>query len=206
MADKLDKQIRQLAAMAYGEASCADDAEEMSAIASVLIRQRDARGYQDMATFAAQEPSFSFVVSDGNARYARLMNASENDIDKHAGMKAAVRAAINAVNGGPDKSNGAYFWDGADIKSNYQHHFKVRHGIKFSDPAHNIYGIVESTKIGIVYKSTKTKYAKTGKILITREEVDRYDHLYDSTAACGGTIFWKFNQHYLDVTHARNYK
>jgi hypothetical protein len=206
MTDKLDKQVRQLAAMAFGEASSADDENEMSAIASVLVRQRDARGYTDIATFAAQEPSFSFVVSDGNARYSKVMKALEADIAKHKGMKAAVKAAINAINGGPDKSNGAYFWDGADIRSNYKRHFKVRHGIKFSDPAHNIYNIPESTKVGIVYKITKKKNAKTGQVTTAREEVGRYDHHYDSTAAYGGTIFWKFNQQFLDVTHARNYK
>lgn len=206
MDDKLDKQIRQLAAMAYGEASSAADKDEISAIASVLVRQRDARGYKDIATFAAKEPSFSFVVSDGNARYSKLMKASEKDIAKHDGMTAAVDAATNAINGGPDKSNGAYFWDGADIRSNYKRHFKVRHGIKFSDPAHNIYNIEESTKVGIVYKTMKTKNAKTGKVTTVREEIGRYDHHYDSTAAYGGTIFWKFNQHFLDVTRARNYK
>lgn len=206
MGDKLDKQIRQLAAMAYGEASPAADKDEISAIASVLVRQRDARGYTDIATFAAKEPSFSFVVSDGNARYSKLMKASEKDIAKHDGMTAAVDAATNAINGGPDKSNGAYFWDGADIRSNYKRHFKVRHGIKFSDPAHNIYNIEESTKVCIVYKTMKTKNAKTGKVATVREEIGRYDHHYDSTAAYGGTIFWKFNQHFLDVTRARNYK
>lgn len=42
---------------------------------------------------------------------------------------------------GKDLSSGGYFWDGADIKSNYKNHFKVKHGIRFSDPSHNIYGI-----------------------------------------------------------------
>ena len=52
----------------------------------------------------------------------------------------------------------------------------------------------------------KTKNAKTGTVTTVREEIGRYDHHYDSTAAYGGTIFWKFNQHFLDVTRARNYK
>ena len=55
-------------------------------------------------------------------------------------------------------SNGAYFWDGADIKPNYATHFKVRHGIKFTDPAHNIYDIKESTTTTVnLYKTTKKK-------------------------------------------------
>lgn len=120
--------------------------------------------------------------------------------------KMAILAAINALEGGVDKSNGAYFWDGADIKSNYKHHFKVRRGIKFTDPSHNIYGIQESTKIVIKYKTTKVKNTGTGKVSITRVEVGRYDQQYDSTAAYGGTIFWKFNPQFLDVTHGWEYK
>jgi hypothetical protein len=90
-------------------------------------------------------------------------------------------------------------------RSNYKRHFKVRHENKFSDAAHNIYNIAEFTKLGIVYKNSKTRNAKTGQVTTLREEVGRYDHHYDSTAAYGGTIFWKF-KHFLDVTHARNYK
>lgn len=208
MADTLDKQTRQLASMAYGEGSSDDDSDEMSAIASVLVRQRDARGYNDIGTFVSAEPSFSFVVSDGNKRYATLMAATEKEIEANDGMKAAVVAAKNALNGGPDKSNGAYFWDGADIESNYKHHFKVKQGIKFTDPSHNIYALKESTKLVIKYKIIKTRIGKgkTKHFKIKKVEVGRYDHVYESTAAYGGTIFWTFSQDYLDVTHAKEYK
>jgi hypothetical protein len=205
MTDILDQQTRQLAAMAYGEASSRhDDLDEMSAVASVLIRQRDARGYSDMAMFTSSEPTFSFVVRDGNERYSKLMKASEKDIDKNKGMKAAVAAAKNALSGGTDKSNGAYFWDGADIKTSYKHHFKVKQGIKFTDPAHNIYAIKESTKLVIKYKITKKKIE--GKLIIEKKETGRYDYVYESTAAHGGSIFWKFGKDYLDVTHSKGYK
>ncbi len=205
MTDTLDQQARQLAAMAYGEASARyDDPDEMSAVASVLIRQRDARGYSDMATFTLSEPTFSFVVRDGNERYSKLMKASEKDIDKDKGMKAAVVAAKNALSGGADKSNGAYFWDGSDIKKNYKHHFKVKQGIKFTDSVHNIYEIKESTKLVIKYKITKKKIG--GKLIIEKKETGRYDHVYESTATHGGSIFWKFSKDYLDVTHSKGYK
>jgi hypothetical protein len=205
-AQPIDAQTKQLAAMAYGEASLQNNADEMMAIASVLVRQRDARGYSDMATFTKSEPSFSFAVSDGNKRYHALMNTSDDKIAKNPGMQAAIDAARNALAGGPDKSNGAYFWDGADIKTNYSKHFKVRHGIKITDPSHNIYGIKDSTDLVIKYKTTKVKDKKTGKVTIKKEEIGRYDHVYDSTAGIGGTIFWKFNPDYLSVTHAKEYK
>jgi hypothetical protein len=205
-AHALDAQTKQLAAMAYGEASLQNNPDEMMAIASVLVRQRNARGYSDMATFTRSEPSFSFAVSDGNKRYLALMNTSAEKIAEHPGMQAAVNAALNALKSGPDKSNGAYFWDGADIKTNYAKHFKVRHGIKITDPSHNIYGIADSTDLVIKYKTTKIKDAKTGKVTIKKAEIGRYDHVYDSTAGIGGTIFWKFNPDYLSVTHAKEYK
>ena len=76
----------------------------------------------------------------------------------------------------------------------------MRGGIKFTEPSHNIYEIPESSKIEIKYKITKTKDRKTGKISKVTEEVGRYDHQYDSTAAHGGTIFWKLNPEFLTVT------
>jgi hypothetical protein len=202
---KTDQETRLLAAMAYGEASAGDVAEEMSALASVLVRQRAARGYTSISTFASSDRTFSFVVKDGNERYRKLINASEAQLEKDSGMNAAVAAAKNALAGGPDLSNGAYFWDGGDIKTNYKIHFKVRNGIRFSQPGHNIYGISESTKL-IILNKTIVKKSK-GKVISTETaEVGRYDHVYVSTAAFGGTIFWKNNQEYMTVTGAKAHK
>lgn len=204
--EKISTETRILAAMAYGEASPNDVPEEMAALARVLVRQRDARGYSDMSNFVTSDKNFSFVVKDGNVRYKRFMAASEADIADNSGMTAALEGARNALSGsGNDLSNGAYFWDGADIKSNYKGHFKVRHGIRFSDPAHNIYGIAESTKLEIVTKTIVKK--KKGKVISTETvEVARYDHIYVSTAAYGGTIFWKHNAAYMKATGAKEYK
>lgn len=202
----LDTEVRLLAAIAYGESSTKDDVDELFALASVLVRQRDARGYKDIASFAAKEKTFAYAAVDGNHRFGKLMKASEQDIERHAGMTAAVEAAVNALNGGEDKSNGAYFWDGADIKTNYAAHFKVRRGIKFTEPSHNLYGIQDSIKIEILYKTTEIKNRKTGKISKVKEEIGRYEHQYDSTAAYGGTIFWKLNPQFLKVTKGREYK
>lgn len=203
--NKLDPETRLLAAMAYGEASAADVPEEMNALASVLVRQRNARGYASMATFTSSDRTFSFVVKDGNERYRKLMDASEAQVEANPGMSAAVLAARNALAGGPDLSNGAYFWDGRDIKTNYKRHFKVRHGIKFADPKHNIYEIAESRKL---IKLNKTVVKRSNGKVISKEtvEVGRYDHVYVSTAAFGGTIFWKNNDDYMAVTRAKAHK
>lgn len=201
-----DAETKQLAAMAYGESSPHNNEEEMMAIASVLVRQRDARGYTDIGTFAKNEKTFSFVVGDNNARYQALMKTSGEELAQNHGMQKAMAAARNALNYGPDKSNGAYFWDGADIKSHYATHAKVLKGVKITDPSHNIYGIKDSTNLMILYKSIKIRNKKTGQVSIRKEEHARYDHVYESTAGIGGTIFWKFSEGYIKATHAKPYK
>lgn len=204
MSNKLDSETRLLAAIAYGEASTEDIFEEMAAIANVMVRQQKARGYSTIAEFTSKESTFSFVVRDGNERFAIMKKAREAQIEKSAAMSNAVRAARNAMAAdGVDYSGGAYFWDGSDIKANYNNHFKVRHGIKFTDSSHNIYGIKESTALVIKTKTTKRKV--DGKIVVKKEEIYRYDHIYESTAGYGGTIFWRQNPDYLRYTRSREY-
>ncbi|MEM5433529.1 hypothetical protein [Cupriavidus oxalaticus] len=200
----LDSETRLLAAIAYGEASTADVFEEMAALASIVLRQSKARGYSSLASFTGNEKSFSFVVSDGNKRYKRLMGATAAQLEKSAAMTDAIKAARNAFSGGTDYSNGAYFWDGADIKTKYETHFKVRHGIRFTNPSHYIYSIRESTKLIIKKKTTKAKV--DGKIVTNTKELYRYDHIYESTAALGGTIFWKQSDDYMKFTGAKAYR
>lgn len=84
MSDVNPDELRLLAAMAFGESSNLNDFEEMAGIASVLIRQRDARGYASMQDFVKKEPTYSYVVSDGNARYATLMQLEEAQVQKEA--------------------------------------------------------------------------------------------------------------------------
>lgn len=201
---KLTEEVRMLAAMAYGEGSTADDMQEIYALASVLRRQQLARGYASIKEFGTKDKSFSFVTSDGNERYNKLMKATEVQISKSPGMSIALKAAENALSGGVDYSNGAFFWDGTDIKTNYSKHFKVKHGIKFTDPAHNIYDLKETTIQTIsLYKTTKKKV--NGKVVTERTLVDSADHVYESTAAHGGTIFWKQSPHYLNVTKSKDW-
>lgn len=200
----IDAETKLLASMAYGESSAQNVADEMSALASVLVRQRAARGYATMADFAKGEKNFSYVTSDKNPRYNKMIKATDAAIRKDAGMLMAIAAAENALKGGPDKSNGAYFWDGADIKTHYDTHFKVGVGIKFTDPSHNIYGIAESTHLFIKTKTVKKRV--NGKVETKIEEIGRYDHVYDSTTAIGGTIFWKNNDDYMKLTKCKPYK
>jgi hypothetical protein len=259
MAEIDQKELTLLAAMAYGESYYKkDNFEEMAGIASVLIRQRQARGYATMQKFTEAEPSYSFVVKDGNPRYAQLINTTEKEVFEisesaisqgtvlsteisaikehietapkkesaalkrqlaekekllrktqqraaaNAGHVMAYKAARNALEGGADYSNGAFFWDGWDVKTNYKNHPKVKQGIKIADPSHDVFGITENLVEIIKYKVTTV--TKNGKKTQTKEEIGRYDHIYESTAGHGGTIFWKFNPDYVRLENAKEYK
>ncbi|MEY4750590.1 MAG: hypothetical protein RIQ60_2804 [Pseudomonadota bacterium] len=197
--EPLDEETRALAAVAYGESSVQDVYEEMAGIACVLVRQQKARGYPSIRTFLSKDKSFAYAAGDGNERHARLKSAREEDIEKDAGMSAAVRAARNALSGSPvDYSNGAWFWDGADIKTNYADHAKVLAGLHITDAAHNIYGIQDSVVAGEEW--WRDASGKATKLRGT------WKYAYDSTAAHGGTIFWKYNSDYLRATGSKEYR
>ena len=189
----IDIDTRMLAATAYGEGSSKDVFEEMAAIANVLVRQQKARGHASVSAFIKADKTFAFAAHDGNERYAKLMAATLDEINQDAGMAAAVRGAINALADKPvDHANGAYFWDGADIKTNYNNHAKVLGGIHITDPKHNIYAIKDKEVPGEAWwidaKGKKTK--SRGK----------WRYKYDSTAAWGGTIFWKYNADFVKAS------
>ncbi len=196
-AENLDEGIRKLAAVAYGEASTKNVFEEMAAIANVLVRQQKARGYSSISVFINSDKTFAFAAHDGNQRYAKLMAATDAEIAQDTGMALAVKAAKNALmENGIDYSNGAFFWDGADIKSNYARHPKVRAGIHI-DSAHNIYKIDNKYVPGEEWwrdaQGNNTKLR------------GKWSYKYESTAAYGGTLFWKYNPDFLKATGNKEY-
>ena len=182
--DVLEADLRVLAAVAYGESSAKDVFEEMAAIANVIVRQQKARGFATVAQFMKTDKTFAFAAHDGNERQKLFKSASDKAVMASPGMSMAVRAARNALDpNGKDYSNGGYFWDGADIQSNYDTHVKVAAGIKFTDPKHNIYNIKESVVPG-------EEWWLDAKRKPTRLR-GKWKYKYESTAAYGGTIFWK---------------
>ena len=194
----LDNDTRTLAATAYGEGSAGNVFNEMAAIANVLVRQQKARGYKSISAFISADRNFAYAAHDGNERYTQLMKASESQISTSKGMADALKGAINALSpASVDYSGGAYFWDGADIESNYEKHAKVRGGIRFSDVAHNLYKIKEKEVPGEEWwRDNRGKKTKVR---------GQWKYKYESTAAWGGTIFWKYNQDFLSATGNKEY-
>jgi hypothetical protein len=202
---QLDSNTRQLAAAAYGEASVANDSNEIGGIAFAIANRARAWGNKTVQQLFNADPNYSYAIVDGNKRYDMFMKASEDTIEKNTGMKLALDWAKKALeNKTTDPSNGAYWWDGADIKPNYSKHPKVKDGIHFGDPKHNIYNIKESSQ-GEITIYWKVRNKKTGEEVNSKIR-GSYSHVWISTAAYGGTIFWKYDSDYLKANGAKDYK
>lgn len=202
---QLDSNTRQLAAAAYGEASAANDSNEIGGIAFAIANRARAWGSKTVQQLFIADPNYAYAITDGNKRYDMFMKASEESIEKNPGMKLALDCAKKALeNKTTDPSNGAYWWDGADIKPKYATHPKVKDGIHFGDPKHNIYNLKESSQ-GEITIYWKVRNKKTGEEVNSKIR-GSYTHVWDSTAAYGGTIFWKYDSDYLKATGAKNYK
>lgn len=196
-------EIRLLAAIAYGEASVADNAQEIGAIAWAVANRARMWGGCTVAELIAKDKNYTYAVTDGNARYAKLTAASDSEIAKSAGMTAAVDHARAALgNSGTDLANGGIWWDGLDFKTNTNHPKRLK-GFKYSDPAHNIFDVPEKTRLVIIHWRVINK--KTGAEVDGKER-GRYDYVYLSTAAYGSTIIWTYNRGYLAATGAKAYK
>ncbi len=162
----INNQARKLAAIAYGEASVANDANEIAGIAWAVANRARAWG--------------------------------SKTIDQ---MLAAAQAALS--NSGNDPSNGAYWWDGLDFKTNYAKHPKVADGFRFGDPSHNIFSVSEASHETTLYWRVRDK--KTGEEVNSKIR-GTYKWVWVSTAAFGQTIFWKHDTDYLAATGGKAYR
>ncbi len=202
--EKIDDETRLLASVAYGEASTANNSDEIGGIAFAVANRCRAWGGKTVSALKAVEPNYAYAWDGSNARFNKLMKASESVIRKDAGMSLAVDWATAAINNeGADPSNGGFWWDGLDFKTNYNNHPKVRDGFKFGDPSHNIFKVQEKKREVIVRWKIKNK--KTGQI-VDGAERGRYDAVWVSTAAHGSTIFWSHPKDYITATGGKAYK
>lgn len=192
-----NSELVQLAATSYGEGSANNNEKEMSGISSVIARQADARG-EAISDLLSSSNTYAFAASDGNKRFGNFKEATASGRNDNKGMKLALKGAINALTGGTDYSNGAYFWDGADISTNYINHAKIKAGFKVTDASHNIYKISNSSVNVTTYWYNSARKATGIR--------GTYNHTYQSTAGHGGTIFSKYTKEFLKATGNKIYK
>jgi hypothetical protein len=199
----LDAQTRKLAAIAYGEASTANDADEIGGIAFAVANRARRWDHKTVDQLLAADPNYTYAVKDGNARTERLMRANESEIEADLGMSVAVKAAAQALAGiGPDPSGGGYWWDGVDFKTNYENHPKVADGFRFGNPSHNIFGVKESSRAMTTHWIVKNKEGAS----VEGKPRGSYSHVWVSTAAHGRTIFWTHDPDYLHAAGAKDYR
>jgi hypothetical protein len=204
MSDAINQEVRLLAAVAYGEASTANDSQEIGGIAFAVANRCRAWDKKTVSALRAADPNYSYAWDGSNARFNKLMRTSDSEIERDPGMKLAIEWAQKALdNSGPDPSNGAFWWDGLDFKTNYANHPKVRDGFTWGDRSHNIFDVPEKSREVVVRWRIKNK--RTGKI-IDGGERGRYDSVWVSTAAQGNTVFWLHNSDYLQASGGKAYR
>lgn len=204
MSNVINQEVRLLAAIAYGEASVANNSLEIGGIAFAVANRCRAWGGKTVHQLRATDPNYAYAWDGSNARFNKLINSSDTEIGRNSGMVIAVEWARKALNNdGADPSNGAFWWDGLDFKTNYANHPKVRVGFAWGNPSHNIFDVPEKRRKVIVRWKVKNK--KTGAI-VDGGERGRYDSVWISTAAHGSTVFWKHNPDYLSATGGKAYR
>lgn len=200
---ELTSEQRLLAAIAYGEASTKNDPQEIGAIAWAVANRARMWGQITVSAMIKKDPNYTYAVSDGNQRYGRLMAATDEVIAADSGMSVAASAASSALAGdGVDLASGGIFWDGLDFKTNAKHP-KRQLGFAYGDPAHDIFRVPEYRRELVIYWKVINK--KTGAVVDGKER-GRFDHVYESTAAYGSTIIWRYSPQYLKASGAKAYR
>ncbi|WP_158996626.1 hypothetical protein [Pigmentibacter ruber] len=209
---KIDKQTKYLAAVAYGEAGVNYNIKEITGIAyAVMNRLRAWNKYLvaknkkplTIIQLFEEDKKYAFATNGKNVRFNLFQETSDDKIISDPIFSKVLEAANNAINcTGIDYSNGAFWWDGKDIFSKYKSHPKVKVGIKFTDPSHNIYKIKETPKGYIRYVTHIKINKKTKKEEEKKTEIGRHDYIFNSTAAHGETIFWKTDPDYVKLAKA----
>lgn len=208
----IDEETKYLAAVAYDEAGVEFNIKEVTGIAYAVMNRL--RAYNKYLIKKNKEPytikklfeidrSYAYAKNGKNDRFNLFMKTKDDKIISHPILSQVLNATMEAINEtGVDYSNGAFWWDGEDIRTKYVEHDKVKKGIKFSETSHNIFNIKETPKdytwyIVHIKINKQTKKKKTIKTV-----AGRHDYIYNSTAAHGKTIFWKTDPDYVKFAGA----
>ncbi|WP_253692045.1 MULTISPECIES: RHS repeat-associated core domain-containing protein [unclassified Treponema] len=178
--------FEKMTAALYGEAT--NDLDEMQAIGDVIMNRAE---YANTSANTEIEKNGQVNGYNASSRKTVTDNRLLNSDSKLNNARNAAMSTILGTTRG--KSNGAYYWDGADIQTN-EH--KTEWGIHYTNQNHDIYGTGDST-VGPFQEHWYPSGANRGT---------PWNHKLDSTAAYGGTIFWKLSPHYQNVTGSRSYQ
>lgn len=178
------KDFEMMTAALYGEGT--ENLDEMQAIGDVIMNRAEILG-TDMVTEITAYGQVNGYNSSSQSKTVEGRNSNEN-----SKLVMARQSALTTILGiSRGKSNGAYFWDGADIVSNEHSN---NWGIHYTEAEHDIYNTGDKRKDAI------TVYYDNGNFRA------KYDHKLDSTAAFGGTIFWKKSPDFKKASNRKEYE
>ena len=173
--------MKLLAAIVYGEASVNSPYEEKAAIASAIIRYRNANNFKSVNQLIAKRKFYSSAVLNNVVRYQLVMCS-----DAESEYPDLYKASMNALDpNGIDYANGGCFWDGVDLKTKGRDQPHYQLGYIFTDPAHDIFSIGDS--------EPAHRFGEFGN----------YDYTYESTAGYGKTVFWKLTKGFLNAKRGK---
>ena len=183
------KDFETMTAALYGETDEKNyTLEEMQAIGDVIINRSEL-----MKTTVTKEIQAPGQVNGYYDKDSQGITRRGRTLNNNARLRTSRNATITTILGtSKGKSNGAYWWDGADIKSNMHN---KEWGIHYTDPKHDIYKTGDTT-VGPFQEHWQPSGKNRG---------EPWNHKLDSTAAYGGTVFWKKNSNYQDVTDNKVY-
>lgn len=155
-----NSELVKLAAVTFAEGDAKSNVmEERYGIASASMNNFNARpGNPSLSKVLS---SISNATFDGNPRYGGFNEASPDERSASPQMRLSTAAAINAMLGGTDYSNGATGWDGRDLPIN-SHRF----GLNIAEPKHDIFNVgdrpFKTPQNGSSYaRQTTAAYGKT---------------------------------------------
>jgi len=189
------KELLKLAATSYGEAKWTNVYKEMAGISSVIVRKAKDNDVSISKLLSTRD----FAKAVEKERYMQFDRKSNDERESDVGMKTAIKGAINAATGGPDYSNGAYFWDGADLGTEGVNHYKMKDGFLFTNPNHDIYNVGSNA----VEQKEYWEDVEGNRI---KQRGKTFYYTYESTAAHGGTVFSKYTRLRLIATGGKAWK
>lgn len=177
------KTLVRFASAIYQESSASAPMKESYAIASVFVNyvnDVNQKGYT-LDGVVSRANHFSYGVEKGFFnQYMKLFNNGKGN------NRNALGAALNALTGGTDYSNGAIFWDGGDLvhldfnNANYWNSNSHRSaGIYATPELLNGFNSHYESRYGECFIKLESKPSAAGK------------YYYKATAVHGGTIFFK---------------
>ncbi|MDI9359139.1 MAG: hypothetical protein QM528_09330, partial [Phycisphaerales bacterium] len=170
------------------------DATESYAIASAISNLANAN-YKGNIYNTISAPNQMYGFTDGGSSTAYNNNA-----------ESSMGAAINALTGGTDFSNGAIRWDGFDLAARgFNHPKAINQGVYLTDEHIQAFKSAWSDKLIKAYSSGKyTSFSPSFKVntgynyvfkQATKQNIGMV--LYSSSAVHGRTLFWKANEKFL---------